>query len=158
MYQFLVKRGQAVGFGLGLLITVVFLISVFSGLERYSTMPEEEQVNTTIFNAGLYGAIALAVIAAVAMILFGLIHILSNFKGSLRGIIGFAALVVVFLVAYGTASGEAQGIIKGAVEKAGSTITPGNLKFISGGITTALVLVAGAAAAFVLSEIRNFFK
>ena len=158
MYQFLVKNGQTVGFGLGLIVTVVFLISVLSGLDTYSTLPEEEQVNTTIFNAGLYGALALTVIAAVAMIFFGLYHIASNFKGSAKGIIGFAVLVAVFLISYSTSSGEAEGLIKEAVDKAGSDITPNNLKFISGGITTALVLIGAAALAFVLSEIRNFFK
>lgn len=157
MYQFLVKHGQSIGFGLGLVVTVIFLISVLSGLDSYSTLPEEEQVNTTIFNAGLYGAIILTVVAALGMLIFGLYHMLSNFKTSLKGIIGFAVLIVVFLIAYSTASGTPEGIVADAVEKSG-TITANNLKFISGGVTTALVLIGVAALAFVLSEISNLFK
>jgi hypothetical protein len=58
---------------------------------------------------------------------------------------------------YSAASGEATGAVAEAADKAGG-LTAGNLKFISGSITTAIILVALAAASFVLSEIRNIFK
>ena len=37
-------------------------------------------------------------------------------------------------------------------------LTAGQEKFISGGLTTALILFGGAAVAFIVSEVRNLFK
>ncbi|MCO6476930.1 MAG: hypothetical protein J5I94_09945 [Phaeodactylibacter sp.] len=161
MYKFLTKHGQALAFGLGVLITVIFLGMVLSGVGEFSALPEEEQDQTSIFNFGLAGAIALAVIAALAMLAFGLFQMVSNFRSSLKGIIGFAILLVIFFVTYSTASGEPSPFIQGAIDKfeeGGAVFTSNNLKFISGGISTAVALVAIAAAAFIFAEIRNLFK
>ena len=106
MYQFLVKNGQRLAFGIGLLVTVIFLVNVLSGMEEFSALPDDERSTTGIFNFGLSGAIALAIIAAISMVLFGLYHILSNFRTSVKGLIGVALLVVVFIIAYSTAAGE----------------------------------------------------
>ena len=161
MYKFLTKNGQALAFGLGVLITVIFLGTVLSGVGEFSAMAEEQQDQTTIFNFGLTGAIFLAVIAALSMLGFGLLQIASDFKGSLKGIIGFGFLLAVFFVTYSMASGEATPYIQGAINKfeaGGAVFTSNNLKFISGGISTAVALVAIAAVAFVFAEIRNLFK
>lgn len=161
MYKFLTKNGQVLAFGLGVLITVIFLGSVLSGVGEFSTQTEEMQDQTSIFNFGLTGAIALAIIAALAMVGFGLFQVLTDFRGSLKGILGFGVLLVIFFVTYSMASGEASPYIQGAIDKfeaAGADFTTGNLKFISGGISTAVALVVIAAAAFILAEIRNLFK
>ena len=79
----------------------------------------------------------------------------------MKGIIGFGILLVIFFVTYSTASGEPTPYIQGAIDKfeeAGAVFTSNNLKFISGGISTAVALVAIAAVAFVFAEIRNLFK
>ena len=158
MYTFLVKNGQRLAFGLGLLIVVIFMISVVGGLDEFTALPEDEQVTTSIFNFGLVGAIILTAIAGIAMLLFGLFHIASHFRSSVQGLIGVAVLVVIFLVAYNMAPGEPESTaIAEATEKAGG-ISAGQLKFIGGAITTVVVLLIVAAAAFVFSEIRNFFK
>jgi len=157
MYNFLVRNGQLVAFLLGVVITVIFLISVFSGIGEFNMLAEEEQLSTTIFDFGLKATIVLIVITAIAMLLFGIYHVATNFRSSLKGIIGLVVLVIVFFVTYSAASGEASGAVAEAAEKAGG-LTAGNLKFISGAITTALILIGLAAASFVLSEIRNIFK
>jgi len=161
MYKFLTKNGQTLAFGLGVLITVIFLATVLSNVGDFTAMEEEKQQETTIFNFGLYGAIALTIIAAIAMVVFGLYHVVADFKGSIKGILGFAVLLVVFFVAYSTASTDVSPYIQGAIEnfeKGGAEFTDQNLKFISGGITTTLVLVAVAALSFVISEVTNLFK
>jgi hypothetical protein len=161
MYKFLTKNGQTLAFGLGVVITVIFLATVLSNVGDFTAMEEEKQQETNIFNFGLYGAIALAVIATIAMVIFGLYHVAADFKGSIKGILGFAVLLVVFFVAYSTASTEASPYIQGAIdnfEKGGAEFTGQNMKFISGGITTTLVLIAVAAVAFVFSEVTNLFK
>lgn len=160
MYKFLTKNGQSLAFGIGVLVTVLFLLGVLPGVDQ---MPASgpERYETGIFNFGLYAAIVLTILAAIAMVAFGLYHVSSNFKGSARGIIGFVVLAGVFVISYATASGEADSYIGAAIEKisaSGGEVTPNNLKFISGGITTALILTGVAGLAFVVSEIRNFFK
>lgn len=161
MYKFLSKNGQTLGFLLGVVVVAIFLISVLSGIGSWNPT-SDNKYDTTIFNFGLKASQALVVIAALGMLIFGLFHILTNIKGSLKGIIGFAALLAVFFIAFNMASGEVEPFIKGAVENfegsQGVTMTAGNLKFIGGGISTAIILAGVAAAAFVLSEIRNFFK
>lgn len=161
MYKFLTKNGQTIAFGIGTLITVIFLIIVFAGASEFSALPIEEQRETGIFNFGLVSSIALVILTVIALLAFGIAEIFSNFKASAKGLIGFGILLLVFIIAFSTASGEPTPYIKGAIEKwmeTGSEITPGNLKFISGGITTALVMVVAAVVAFVFSEVRNFFK
>ncbi len=161
MYKFLTKNGQTLAFWLGVLITIIFLATVISNVGEFSTLPEEQQDETTIFNFGLAGAIALTVIAALSMLIFGFYHIASDFRGSIKGIIGLAILLVVFFVSYSMASGEPTPYIQGAIdnfEQGGAEFTTNNLKFISGGISTAVALVAVAAIAFIFAEIRNLFK
>ncbi len=162
MYNFLTKNGQTVAFLLGVVIVVIFLLNIFGGLSTFETMPEEEQATTGIFNFGLTGAIALVVIAAIAMVLFGLFQVFTNLRGSLKGIVGFLILLGIFFGAYTMASGDATPYIEGAINKfeesGNGEITENNLKFISGGISTVGALLAIAVAAFVIAEIRNFFK
>ena len=89
------------------------------------------------------------------MLAFGVYQIASNFKNSIQGIAGFAVMIVIFLVARATAGADS-----GRLEtvKATFNVGPGESSFISGAITTALVMLGIAALAFVVSEIRNFFK
>jgi len=158
MYKFLVNHGQQLAFGVGMLITILFLGVAYAGLDSFSALPEEERSTTSIFDVGLQGAIFLTIAAAAALVLFGLAQIFGNFKGSVKGLIGVGLLVVVFVIAYSTASGtpEVQAIADAATKVGG--ISEGQMKFIGGSITTAVVLTGVAAVAFVFSELRNFFK
>jgi hypothetical protein len=164
MYKFLVKNGQTIAFLLGVVIVAIFVVSIFSGLSAFDEY-SDSKYETGIFDFGLYGAIFLIIVTAFAMVGFGVFQILSNLKGSVKGLIGFGVLVVLYLVAYNTSNGDLNNLepsIKGAIEKFESSgngiITSGNLKFIGGSITTVGVLVAVAALAFIVAEIRNLFK
>jgi hypothetical protein len=161
MYKFLTKNGQTLAFGLGVLITVIFLGGVLSGSSEFAMMSKEDQAQTGIFNFGLASSIFLIIVAVILLLGFGLWHIATDLKGSVKGLIGFGILLAVFFITYATASTEVTPYIQGAIDKFqenGSIFTDNNLKFISGGISTAGVLVAVAALAFVFSEVRNFFK
>jgi len=161
MYKFLSKNGQTLAFLFGVLLVAIFLISVVSGLDTWNPT-SDNKYDTSIFNFGLTAARLLIIVAAFGMVAFGLYHVATNFRGSIKGIIGFAILLAIFFIAYNSASGEPEPFIKGSIENfEGSQnveMTSGNLKFIGGGITTTIILAAAAAAAFVLSEIRNLFK
>ena len=162
MYNFLTKNGQTVAFLLGVALVGIFLINVTTGMASFEALAEDQQAETGIFNFGLSGAIVLVIVAAIAMLLFGIYQVVTNIKGSLKGIIGLVVLGAVFFIAYNSASGEPTPFIQGAVDKfeaAGNgIISAGNLKFIGGGISTVVILVLIAVAAFVLAEIRNLFK
>ena len=156
MYKFLAKNGQALAFGLGILVTAIFLLMALPNTDLIDT---ENPQNVNIFNFGLQATIALIIIAALAMILFGLFQVISTFRTSWKGILGFAILIVIFIVAYSTANSslanEVQAIQAAAAD---AGVTDANLKFIGGSIITLLILVIVAVAAFVIFEIINFFK
>ena len=156
MYNLLVKHGQLIAFGLGLVITVVFLISVLGGLSGFQALEEGQQGTTTIFNAGLYGAILLTVLCVAGILIFGLYHTATNLKAASKFLIGFVALIVVFFVFYSMGAETETGKLGATLEK--FNITGGVSKFISGALGTALTLAALAAGAFLLSEVRNLFK
>ncbi|PHN02064.1 hypothetical protein [Flavilitoribacter nigricans] len=162
MYNFLVKNGQALAFGLGALIVVVFLAMVIPNSSGFTDLPREEQYATSMFNFGLQMAVVLIAIATVAMVLFGLFQIFSNLKGSVKGLIGFGVLIAVFVIAYSSTSTDVSPAIQESINKfqisQESEITDGTLKMIGGGITTALVLIAVAFVSFIVFEIINFFK
>lgn len=164
MYKFLSKNGEMLAFILGVFVVAVFLLFVIPNAADFNALPDKDPAKyaSGIFNFGLKGAIALAFIAAICMVGFGLFHTATNIKNSLKGIIGAAVLVGIFFISYSMASGEVTPFIQGAVDKfqdAGNgTLSAGNLKFIGGGISTVGILIGVAVAAFVLSEIRNFFK
>ena len=155
MYKLLTRHGQSAAFGLGVLITVIMLASIFSGLETFEGLSKEDQFKTSIFNFGMYAAAALAVLGAIAMLGFGIYQIATNFRNSMLGIGGFAVMLIIFLIARATAGADSA---KVEAVKDTFNVSAGESSFISGAITTAIVMAAIAALAFVVSEIRNFFK
>jgi hypothetical protein len=169
MYNFLNKHGQTLAFGLGFAILVVFILVAFpqaSAMEgelgmNLSETKAEDRVGINFFNFGLIAAIALVIVAAAAMLIFGVVQIATNFKSSFKGVAAFAAIVILFFVLKSIASGEPTGSLIGAIDKftdGGASFTPDTLKFISAGISTAVILVIAAAASFVYSEVTSFFK
>ena len=54
MYNFLSRYGQLIAFGLGALLTVIFLATAFSSAEEFNALSESKQMETSIFNFGLY--------------------------------------------------------------------------------------------------------
>lgn len=169
MYNFLNKHGQSLAFGLGFLIVLIYVFVAFPkaiALEEslplsLSETPVGERGDTNFFNTGLTPAIILIFITIFAMVAFGVYHVATNFKSSLKGLLGFAALVVLFFVFQATASDVPTGSIVGAIDtftENGTEFAPGTLQTISAGISTTIVLIVAAAAAFVYSEVTSFFK
>ena len=156
MYTFLTKYGQLVSLGIGVLIIVAFYLTAVSSLpEGFDNMERVDQFATAgnAFNIGLAGAIALLVVAAAAWLLFSIFQVIKNPKGSIKSIIGFGALLVLFFVLYAMADGDVSSPL---YEKFG--ITPTQSKLISAGLSTTYIALGAALLAFVFSEVRNFFK
>lgn len=155
MYKFLAKNGQTIAFGIGVLVTALFLISIFSGLETFSMQSDEEQFQTGIFDLGIIAAIGLAILCFIAAVVFGLMQMLGNIKGSLKGLLGIAALLAVFFIAFSMAAPSTGEL---ATVEETFKVTSGQSKFISAAIFSATAMALLAAASFVISEIVGFFK
>lgn len=156
MYKTLTKNGQMFAFGLGLLLTIAFLGSVFSGLDTFNGLSKEAQYETGIFDLGIYAVALLTLLCFLAMIIFGVIQIFSDLKGSMKGLIGFGVLIIIFAVAYGTATIESGPLWDPLLKN--FNVSDGASKFITGAIWTCLFMIGVAVVTFVVSEIRNFFK
>lgn len=156
MYTFLSRNGQTLGFALGFVVVAIFLIRVISGMDAFNDLSAEAQASSDIFNFGLYAAFVLIAIAAVAALLFGIFHLLTNLKGSLKFVIALVAVLAVFMIGYNMADADMTGPIQSTIEK--FNVTEGTSKFISGAMVTSFVLSAIAAASFVLMEAWNFLK
>ena len=166
MYAFLNKYGQALAFGIGVLITLIFLGSIFTADIDFDTLQgDNRSYETDIFNFGMVASIALIVIAFAAAVIFGIVQMAQNPKGSLKGIIGLVVLGLIVFIGYSTANGdiaqESPEIIT-AIEKFETSqetdFTGGNLKFISGAILAALVMLGLSALTLVVFGIRGIFK
>ncbi len=171
MYNFLLKHGQKIFFGLGVLVIIAMWLGISSGVEEFNSVQEAVNSNpsekfklyeTTMFDTGLRLTIWLLILAIVALVLFGLYHVATNFKSSRKGLIYFAILAVIAIIAYNSVDVDnISPTIKYAMSKFAKDngpITPSNYRVIVGGITTALALLVANAGAFALGEIRNFFK
>ena len=170
MYTFLNKYGQALAFGLGVLITIIFLANIFSAPDSTFELlnandKTEESYATDIFNFGIGISVILVGLAFVIALIFGVFSIISNPKGSVKGLIGIAILAVIVFIGYSTADGDlaAQSAeITNAIEKFETSneteFTGGNLKFISGAIIAALVMIGLAILSLIVFGIRGLFK
>ncbi len=167
MYSFLSRKGQGLAVGLGVLLTAIYLISVFTGLSSagYSTSDDLNQIMKNnpdqtfdFFNPGLALTMALVVICVVVALLFGVFQMLSNPKNSLKAIIGVGAIVAVFFALYSTSSADTESgnILLPTLQK--FDVGENASKLISGGLKTTLILAGLSAASMVLLEIYNIFK
>lgn len=154
MYNFLARKGQLVAFGLGGLLTLIFLLIVFGGVEEFSLMTKPDNFQTTIFDFGLMTAIALTGICFVFALGFGLYQAVLNPKGAITGIVGIVAIVAIFFIGKSMAAPD-TGKLAATVEKFQVEDISAN---ISGEITLAIALAVIAVGAFVVFEILNIFK
>ena len=156
MYSLLVKHGQLLAFGLGILISLIFLMSVFGGMSEFETLTKETQGTTNIFNFGLWAVMILALLSFAAILVFGLVQTATNPKGATKFLIGIAGIVVIYFIFSSMTDASPTGRLAHVIGK--FDIDGGVSKFISGAIGTGLSLACIAAAVFLLSEERNLFK
>jgi len=156
MYRLLTKYGTGFAFGLGLLVTLIFLIPAVSGIGDFNMLPPDQKGTTTIFNAGLFCAIALIAICFIISVLFGVYQLATNPKGAVKFIISIGVIAVLFFILYSMATPETTAKMQALSQE--FNITDGVSKFISAALWTVIALAAVATGSFVLAEIRNLFK
>lgn len=157
MYKFLTKNGQTIAFALGLLITAIFLIMVFNGIEDFYATVEEDRNKSNLFNFGINSSVGLIILCTIGMIVFIILNVILNIKGNLKLLAGIAVVAIIYFASSAGATFEAPGTVIGD-KLVDFGITGGQNGFIVGGIWTALVLVILAFGSFIILEIVNFFK
>lgn len=165
LYKLFSSKGQMFAFILGLVVVLLILGSVITGLsgagydmstDLNQVLKNSETEEFNFFNLLVTLPVILIGLALVFAVVFSVIQLFSDPKGSMKAIIGLGIVVVLFAVFYSMASPETAGRIGMLHDKFG--ITDGASKLISGGIKTTLTLVGAAAILMVISEIRNMFK
>ena len=170
MYAFLNKYGQALAFGIGVLVTLIFLVSIFTMPATQMDMLLDENAGvekyaTTAFDFGLYGSIFMTFIAFIIALVFGVGQLASNPKGSIKGLIGFAALLAVVFISYSVANSDVSqesAAIQHSIEKfntdQGADFDGGTLQFVSGSIIASVVLIGLSILSLIVFGIRSIFK
>lgn len=154
MYKFLTKNGQLLSFVVGASISVLFILIASNSVpDGFDQMPKEEQFQTSSFDFGLYASVGLAIIAFGLMFAFGIFQMATNPKAAIKGIAGIVAIAVIFIIAYNMGDATVK-------ERWASNfdVTENVSRYVSGAMTTTLILGIIAIAALIISEVRNFFK
>ena len=156
MYDFLVKRGEMLAFGLGIILVLLFMFTVVPNLDSFNALPEDQQKTSDIFNTGLWLALILLAITALAAVLAGIYQFIRNPKGSVQVLGGLAILGVIFAIFYATATVETTGSIVDAAAE--FKVDDNTSKMITAGIKTAILMSVGSVVAFIGAELFNAFK
>ncbi len=165
MYNFLVKKGQIFALLLGVGVVAIYLFTVLGGIKGagYSTsddlnliLKSNPNADFSFFDTGMTLTLALIVIAVAAAVLFGIFHLITSPKGSIKIIIGVAVLGILFFALMNTSEAETTGKIGELVQR--FDVGEAASKFISGGLKTTAVLSAAAVLLMFFGEIRNLFK
>jgi len=165
MYKFLLKNGQTVALGLGILVIAIFLISVITGLSGagydmstdLNKLTAEQKDGITFFNSGLMLTVIMVIAAfALALVVFGAIDLIKFPKSAMKFGLGLIGLLVIFGILYSTSDAETAGRLGRLIES--NDISDTTSKMISGGIWTTLGLAGVAVLAMILGELRNAFK
>ena len=166
LYNLLNAKGQMASLVLAVLCVAIVLGSIFSGLsgEGYEVgtdlvkiLKDEDSTQTfDFFNMAIRIPIALILIAAIALIFFGLKSVVSDPKGSIKFIIGAVILAILFFIFQSMATPELGGKAAEIASKQGLSDT--TITRIGGGIGATVLLIGLAIASAIVGGIANIFK
>ncbi|MFT4760203.1 MAG: hypothetical protein ACI9XO_000576 [Paraglaciecola sp.] len=162
MYKFLTKNGLMIALGVGVVVIIVHFASIFGGLEAFNLIDADdlnEKPKLLAEGAGMVGpgiilSIVLFVIAAIAMLGFGIFQVVTDPKGAIKGIAGLVVIAVIFGIGWGMSGEE----ILPVWDEKGFGITPTISKYVGASVFASIALLVLASIGLVGSEIRNFFK
>ena len=92
---------------------------------------------------------ALLAISILIVLVFSIMSFADEPKKSLRSILGFAAVVIIFLIAYSSASGE---------NLSKMDVSETYVKMVGGSLSLLYIIGGVAVISIVASEIYSFFK
>jgi hypothetical protein len=158
-YKFLAKNGPTLAFALVVVCVVIAIIPIFSGLSEFSNVPTERQSYAPeggIFLAGIYISVALLVIAIIIALLLSLLQVATNPKASIKALISFGVVAVLFFILYAMADPKGTGSLANTIQN--FNISEGISKLIGGGIQLSVIMLIGSFVIAILMEIWNYFK
>lgn len=164
LFNFFTSKGQLAAFALGLLCSVIAIGSIIGGVnsnysmsdDLNSIMKNNPEASFDFFNPAISVVVFLVVVALACAVIFGLLGLFSDLKGSMKFLIGLALVVVLFLILYSTADAETTGRLGMLSEKFDVS---GNVsKLITAGVKTAVFSIIIAAVSAAIMEIMNLFK
>lgn len=103
-YQFLKKYGVAISFGTGTVLAILTYAIILGGFPEFNP-GKKEMYDLSIFNFGLYTTYGLIFLACLLVIVFSIVNVIKNPKGSVKGVIGFGVLLVIFFITYSMGDG-----------------------------------------------------
>lgn len=162
LYNFLVKDGTALAVGISAVMLVIFGLGIYFGsssggynLSELTNMEDKSNINC--FNSGLWMMYILTIIAVLLMIFGVFFDLFKNFKEGSKSMIGFAGVLVLFVILYFTSSHDTGGRFDAYWSK-DFGITEGLSKFISAGLYGLLILSLVSFLLIIFFEIKSFFK
>lgn len=174
MYKFLSKNGQILSFAVGIVISLIFVMTILTNMngrelsadtfkENGVAMEAPQVAKTlegiTLFDFGFYATYGLLIACIAAAILLSLLYFFMNFKVSaLKGLVPIIVLLVIFFVVYSSYSPDASDVYKVKVARDAFVVGDGASKIVSGGITTAGFALAAAFISFIAAEVVNIFR
>ncbi len=168
LYKFFTGKGQMVAFLLGVGLVLLTLLTAISGIKNagYSVGEDFNKImksegNTETFD--FFDLVAfippILVISIIGIILlFGIMQIINNPKGSIKILGGFIVILAIAFIFYSTSEMETTGRIAELHKPSEFNVSETASKWISAGIKSVGVLFGGALVLMFLSEIRNLFK
>lgn len=157
MYEILSKKGLLFAFLLGLAVVLLFYVPVLTGMDGFNALSEEDQVTTSIFDLGLWLTIILVVVAALAIIVFSILSIAKNPKGSLRGLVGLGVIILIFIIGFAmTGTPDEATRLSSIIER--FQVSMSDQQIINGALFSALGIIILTAVAFVFGEISSLLK
>ena len=166
LYKFFASKGQMFGFLLGVALVAITILSVVLGIDSagyavgddFNKMMKAEGNTETFefFNLVAYIPPILVLLIIAIMVLFGIMQLVKNPKGSMKILIGLAIVAILGFIFYSTSISESTGRLGALIDKFEVSDTAS--KFISAGLKTVLSLFGGAIVLMFVSEIRNLFK
>jgi hypothetical protein len=134
VYQFLKKYGVAIGFGTGTVLSILMYVIIVTGYPPFNPS-NEELYKLLIFDFGLYTSYILILIAVILVASFSGLYVAKNAKESIKGLVSFGIIVLLFIVTYSMGDGA----LTAEIVNSDPTLLPinpsGDLTILKEGVT-----------------------
>ena len=132
-------------------IGVILCLLIMLNSDSNQSVQEALATHDGNLNGSLWLVYIVGVACAAAMVIFGVVHFLSDPKKNMGALIGVVALVLVLIIGYAIADDT-------VLRAYGEGISEGTSKWVGGGLIGFYVIGIGAIAAIIFAEIGRLFK
>lgn len=163
LYRNLVKHGDAIAVGFSVLMSVLFALSVYFGAKsggyELSTLTERaDKSDINCFNFGLWLMFIMSM-AAILLLIGGVLwDLFRNIKTGAKSIIGFGAVILIFIILFFTSSHDTNGRYAAYWSQPEFHINESISKFISAGLYTMIGMAVLSFILIILFEVKALFK